>query len=120
MKEFLADGVKAAGITSARAVIPTGPLVSQIRDAIQRARDNALMQDPMLKQAIQNEKNSKAKQKLEAMIPSLSDQVIRGDFSLGNLPAQLRNILHDTIGTTDLERTQPTKNTKPSGTGKKP
>ena len=119
-KEFIAGNVKASGIVSAKAVIPSADMKQQIQTAVTTARDHALAADPALKQAIDNEKDPKAKQKLEYMIPTLTDQLIRGDLSFGSVPAMVKNICNDTIKSTGLERQQPTANKNPSGTGKRP
>lgn len=120
LKEFIADNVKASGIVSAKAMIPSDEMKQQLQTAIQKARDNALQQDPMLKQAIEKESNADKKKALEFMVPTLTDQLIRGDLSFGNVPTMVRNICKDVIGSTQLERQQPTPNRNPSGTGRRP
>ena len=120
VKEFLAGGVKAAGIVSAKATIPSADMLSQIQSAIRTARDSALNADPMLKKSIEHATNPKMKAEFEALIPNLTDQLIRGDLSFGSVPTAVRNLIHDVTKSTDLERKQPTKNKNPSGTGKRP
>jgi hypothetical protein len=120
LKEFIADNVKASGIVSAKAMIPSDDMKQQIQAAIQRARDNALEQDPMLKQAIEKETNKDKKRELEGMLPTLTDQLIRGDLSFGSVPTMVRNICKDVIGSTAGERRQPAANTNPIGTGRRP
>lgn len=112
--------MKASGIVSAKAMIPSDEMKQQLQTAIQKARDNALQQDPMLKQAIEKESNADKKKALEFMVPTLTDQLIRGDLSFGNVPTMVRNICKDVIGSTQLERQQPTPNRNPSGTGRRP
>lgn len=119
-KEFLARNVQCAGILSARATIPSGDMRGELQAAMKKAYDNALAMDPMLKQAIETEKDPKKREGLERLVPNLTDQVIRGDLSFGSLPKAIRDLIGDTVKTTALERNQPTKNKNPSGTGRRP
>jgi len=119
-KEFLAQNVQCSGITSARAIVPSTDLKGELQTAMKKAYDSALSMDPILKQAIDAEKDPTKKKALQGLVPNLTDQVIRGDLSFGSVPKAIREIIGDTAKTTALERKQPTKNKNPSGTGKRP
>jgi hypothetical protein len=119
-KEFLARDVKCSGILSAKAVIPSADMRAEIQSAMKKAYDNALSMDPMLKQAIDKEKDPKKLEDLKGLAPNLTDQIIRGDLSFGSIPKAIRDLIGDTVKTTALERKQPTNNKNPSGTGKRP
>ncbi len=80
--EFLAGKVPVSAVKNAKAVIPTADTETEIRNAIQKARDEALKQDPELKARIDKETDPKAKQALEGMIPNLTDMYLRGGMTI--------------------------------------
>ena len=113
--EFLAGNVNTSGVKSAKAVVPSPELRGEIQTAVQRAKDNALMQDPQLRTMMND---PATRDKANAMVPNLTDQFIRGDISNASIPTLLRNALTDVTRRADAERGHPSAPRPGTGTPK--
>ena len=110
--EFLAGKVSASAIKSAKAVIPNADTMTEIRNAIQAARDEALNNDPDLKARLDKEKDPNAKKDLEAMIPNLTDMYMRGGLT-APLGPKIKEMLAAIKTSTNNERANPSATRAP-------
>jgi hypothetical protein len=104
--EFLAGKVPISSVKNAKAVLPSADVKQQLQEAIKAARDQALAADPELKKKIDTATDPKIKQGLEYIIPTLTDQFIRGTATMPLGPS-VQKMLKEITASTAGERGAP-------------
>jgi hypothetical protein len=110
--EFLAGKVPISSVKNAKAVLPSAAVKQELQDAIKGARDQALAADPELKKKIDTATDPKIKQGLEYIIPTLTDQFIRGTATMP-LGASVQKMLKEITQATAGERGAPSATRAP-------